>query len=271
MPAAESRNATNPACGRNPLNATVDLSLVIPIFNEAAHIARNVRTVTDYLDGLGRTYEVILADDGSTDGTKAILHGIRDEGRRRIALCENAVNRGKGSVLNLGLGRATGAVVGFLDADLEIDVAFVGALLHALDEGADIAVGSRALETSSARRSPLRRLAHRGYNLLVRWILGSTVRDNSSGIKFFRREVRDRILPQVREERWGWDVEFLVRAQREGYSIREVPIRTVEQRMSKVHVLRTSLQTFWMMVRLRLQGVRVRPKGPDPGANRKPS
>jgi glycosyltransferase involved in cell wall biosynthesis len=240
------------------LSATLDLSLVIPIFNEAEHIARNVRTVTDYLDSLGLSYEVLLVDDGSVDGTKEILRSVRDEGRRRIRLLENPVNRGKGSVLNLGLTNARGEIVGFLDADLEIDVRYVGELLAALDDDASVAVGSRALEGGDAQRSPLRHLAHFGYNLLVRILLGSRVRDNSSGIKLMRKQVRDRVVPFIREEGWGWDVEFLVRAQMNGFAIREVPIRTVEQRISKVHVFRTMLQTTLMMLRLRAQGVRVR-------------
>lgn len=233
------------------------LSLVIPIFNEAEHIERNIRIVTDYLDARGGTYEVVLADDGSTDGTKDILRRVVAEGRRPIRMVENPSNRGKGSVLTLGLGAAEGAVTGFLDADLEIDVQFVGKLLDRLDDGIDICVGSRALEGAAAERSLLRHLAHHGYNFVVRMFLGTTIKDNSSGIKFFRREVTERVVPSIREEGWGWDVEFLVRAQMQGYRVREVPIQTVEQRISKVRVFRTALETMGMILRLYFQGVRV--------------
>ena len=237
-----------------------DLSLVIPIYDEAELIERNIRIVTDYLDARGGSYEVILSDDGSTDGTKDILRRVVDEGRRPIRMVENEVNRGKGSVLTLGLGAANGEIVGFLDADLEIDVRFVGDLLDALDDEVDICVGSRALNESAAERSMLRHLAHHGYNTVVRMFLGTTIKDNSSGIKFFRRAVRDAVVPNVSEIGWGWDVEFLVRSQMEDFRVREVPIETVEQRLSKVRVFRTALQTLGMILRLYRQGVRVRPR-----------
>ncbi len=170
---------------------------------------------------------------------------------------ETAENRGKGSALTRGLSEGRGAVVGFLDADLEIGVRFVGDLLAALETGTDICVGSRALEGAKAERSFLRHLAHHGYNFVVRSFLGTSLRDNSSGIKFFRREVADAVLPEMTEEGWGWDVEFLVRAQRLGYRVREVPIETVERRLSKVRVFRAALQTFAMVLRLFFAGVRV--------------
>lgn len=233
------------------------LSLVIPIYNEAEHIEANIRTITDYLDDRGGSYEVILADDGSTDGTKEILRRVVAEKRRPLRLVENAANRGKGSVLTLGLTAGAGDVRGFLDADLEIEVRFVGDLLDRLD-GTDICVGSRALDGANAERSTLRHLAHHGYNTIVRLFLGTSIQDNSSGIKFFRREVCERIVPAVRDTGWGWDVEFLVRAQREGFRVREVAIRTVERRISKVRVFRTALQTMGMVLGLFLRGVRVR-------------
>ena len=90
--------------------------------------------------------------------------------------------------------------------------------------------------------------------------LGTTIKDNSSGIKFFRRAVRDAVVPNVSEIGWGWDVEFLVRSQMEDFRVREVPIETVEQRLSKVRVFRTALQTLGMILRLYRQGVRVRPR-----------
>jgi len=237
------------------------LSLVIPIFNEAEHIERNVGIVVEYLERRPESFEVVLADDGSTDGTKEILRRLVATGSPSLRLVENPENRGKGSVLSLGLTAARGEVRGFLDADLEIDVRFVGDLLDRLDEEVDVCVGSRAVR-GSAERSRLRHLAHHAYNAIVRAFLGTTLRDNSSGIKFFRREVVETVVPEVEEEGWGWDVECVVRCQMHGFRVREVPIETVEQRLSKVRVFATALQTLRMIFRLYRQGVRVRRGGP---------
>jgi glycosyltransferase involved in cell wall biosynthesis len=135
-------------------------------------------------------------------------------------------NRGKGAALREGIGHARGRVVVCLDADLAVDVANVDAVLPALRNGVDVAVGSRNLPGSRVRRPqpPLRRALGRGYLALARWWLGLPVSDVTCGFKGFRREAALRLFGEARAERWGIDAEILHLARRHRLVVREIPV-----------------------------------------------
>ena len=235
---------------------TTDLSLIIPCYNESAIIGETLRAASDYLSGLGRSYEIVVGDDGSTDGTDRLVLAA-SEADSRVRLVRSPRNRGKGAILTSALLEGRGNILAFIDADLEIDVRTLGALLWAIDGGADIAIGSKVIHEAWRSRPLRRRIATRGYNLLVRLLLGSPLRDHQAGIKAFRREPTRELLESIDNPRWTWDTELLVAAQARHLRIVEVPVTTTYQRPSKVSLLRQPLEMASEVLRLYFAGVRT--------------
>lgn len=224
------------------------LSLVLPAFNEEAGIRQAVVEADDALARLTIDYEILVVDDGSRDGTAAVVDRLADE-RRHVRLLSHSTNRGYGAALRTGFTAARFEHVAFTDADCQFHLDDLQPLLALLEEH-DIAVGWRI-----DRKDPwLRRFYSRGYNVLVRALLGTGVRDCDCALKVFRREVVLELLPQT--DGFFVNAEMLTRARQLGRSIAEVGVRH-RPRMrgaSKVTVLdvprtlRTLLPFWWSHV-----------------------
>jgi glycosyltransferase involved in cell wall biosynthesis len=245
----------------------IDLSLIVPCYNEEGIVADTLCKAAAFLATTGRDYEIVVGDDGSTDGTARVVEeaAARDP---RIRLARAAEHRGKGAILTMALLEGRGRVLAFIDADLEIDIASLGPLLEAIDGGADVAIGSKVLHPDWRARPLRRRLATRGYNVLVRALLGSRLDDHQAGIKAFRREPLREALRGIDNARWTWDTEVLVAAQSAGMRIREVPVTTTYQRPSKVSLLRQPLEMAVEVLRLFLSAPRRRAAAAPTGEGR---
>lgn len=241
--------------------ATLALSIVIPAFDEAARIGDTLDATRVYLDRRGLTkaeqVEVLVVDDGSRDATPAVVER-RAERDGRVRLARLPRNRGKGAAVREGVLRARGERVLYMDADLATPIEELERLERALEDGADVAIGSRALPQSDilVRQHPLREAMGKGFNLLVRGLLPGSLarlRDTQCGFKLYTRAAAQAVFPRARIDRYAFDVELLLLADRLGYRIAEVPIawRHVEQ--SKVSPLRDASRMAWDLLRLRLQ------------------
>jgi len=220
----------------------VKLSLVMPAYNEAAIAASSVRAVDALLARLGLPYEIIVADDGSEDGTAKVVDAA---GLPAVRVVQRP-HRGKGGALTAGLSEATGEYVGFLDIDLEISEDYIPTFLSALENGYDVAIASKVLDREEARRRPLkRRVTTAGYNWLARRLFGTGLSDHQAGLKLFRREAIVPILPEVRSEGWLWDTEVLALCARRGCRVKEIAVATRPVRPGHVSVVSTS----WDMLR----------------------
>jgi dolichyl-phosphate beta-glucosyltransferase len=229
-----------------------ELSVILPAYNEAPVIARSVERVDSFLRETGRRYEILLGDDGSTDATipNALAAGCP---ALRVIAREHA---GKGSILTASLSEARGESIGFIDADLEIDIAYLSEFLRLLDDGADAVIARKTDPLEAGRRRPLRRrILTFLYNAAARTLFGTPYRDHQAGMKFFRRSLLQQILPTVRSRGWIWDTEVLVAVRRTGATVAEVPIVTLEVpgRIPKVSWLSTSLAMSRELLILRSQ------------------
>ncbi len=168
---------------------TVDLSIVIPFYNEQACAAEVLRELQEVLEALDRSYEVLAVDDGSTDETAAILRAATERDARIQHLRWNT-NRGQAAALFWGLQRAAGPVVATLDGDGQNDPADIPVLLAGLDR-ADMVVGIRARRQDSRLRRWMSRIA----NTCRGRLLGDHMRDSGCALKVFRREVVDSLIP----------------------------------------------------------------------------
>jgi glycosyltransferase involved in cell wall biosynthesis len=228
-----------------------EVSVVIPAFNESRIIGRNIRTLDGFLKENFRPYEIVVSEDGSTDGTDRILHSL-SQTNHNITHLHSKERLGKGRALNKALLASSGRSIFMMDADFPVGLECIIRMVGYL-ERKDIVIGSRMMKRSVIRRSLSRSLASLFYNTLVRLLFHTGVRDHQCGVKAFRREVLSEILPHMRSNNFFWDTEFLVNAKGCGYRILEVPIEWKDRGSgkSKVSVPRDGLEmarnllNFW--------------------------
>lgn len=224
----------------------VDLSLVVPCYNEAAHLHRSLDDVLAILDQSSLSYEVILIDDHSTDATVDRMHeyvNIHPHHRLRAVFHEE--NKGRGATVTEGIRLSAGRFVGFLDIDLEISARYLPSAVVQLREGrADMVLAERNYKFQLS--SLPRWLTTTGYRWLVQHVLRIPPFDTEAGFKFFRRELVLPVLEEVRDPHWFWDTEITVRCWDRGLRIHREPVLFIRRRdkVSTVHLLRDSVRSL---------------------------
>ena len=213
-------------------------SIVIPAFNEARRLPRYLAEIVAYFDGCNEPYEVLVADDGSTDGTaEAVAAIVRAHPEVRVLRQER--NEGKGAAVRRGMLAARGEYRLFTDADGATPILELKRLEAALRAGAQLAIGSRGLPDRSvsvvARRH--RVLAGRTFSWIVRRLGLPRVTDSQCGFKAFTAPAAADLFGRLRTSGFGFDVELLLLAQAAGYRVTEVPVNWTDQPGSKVRVL----------------------------------
>jgi glycosyltransferase involved in cell wall biosynthesis len=230
--------------------ASVNVSVVFPAYNEANKLESAVNAVTHALDEFTGSYEVIIAEDGSTDGTDRIAAELAEKypfvkhlhGEKRL---------GRGAALKNAFKQSSGEFLVYMDLDLATNLKHLKALVDAVDSGGyDFATGSRLLPESNVKRSRTRNVASKTYNFMVRRLLGSKVKDHQCGFKAFRRESLMVLLDKVRANHWFWDTEILVRGYQRGYKIKELPVSWESGCETKVRLLQDSFSMGWQILSL---------------------
>lgn len=230
------------------------LSVVIPAYNEERRLGASLRRTAEYFRSCGLTPEIVLVDDGSTDGTPGV-------GREFLSLYDgpgllllNHRNRGKGYSVRRGILASSGERVLVSDADLSTPIEEVHALLERQEqEGWTIVIGSRALPASriEVHQPRLRECLGKVFNLAVRAVSGLPYLDTQCGFKLL---VRDPVLSVVRElcvDGFAYDVELLWRAHLAGLGVAEHPVRWRDSRGTSVGLLRDAPRMLWDLLRLR--------------------
>jgi dolichyl-phosphate beta-glucosyltransferase len=232
----------------------MQLSVVIPAYNEARRIGLSLQRVWEYLEarcGAG-DFEIIVVDDGSDDSTSAVVGEVATRAPE-VTLIRLPHNRGKGAAVRAGMMAAHGEAVLFSDADLSTPIEEAEKALQLLVEGNDVVIGSRALAGSRilVRQPRLRESLGRLFNLLLRAFLRIPFRDTQCGFKLFRREAAHAIFQRARIDGFAFDVEAILIAQQLGYVIREMPVRWLNDPESKVTLLRHPAQMLADLWRIR--------------------
>lgn len=227
-------------------------SVVIPAFNEARRLPPYLTEVVAYLDGRGEPYEVLVVDDGSADGTAAVVRRAWD-GHPAVRVLRSEQNHGKGASVRRGMLVATGERRLFADADGATPIGELPRLEAALAAGADVAIGSRALPdpavTVTARWH--RAAAGRLFNWIVARAGVSGITDTQCGFKAFTARAAEVLFRRLRTDGFGFDVELLLLAVEAGYRVVEVPVNWTEQAGSKVGVLTSGPAMIWQVLRAR--------------------
>jgi dolichyl-phosphate beta-glucosyltransferase len=227
------------------------ISIILPAFNEARRLPPSLERIFAYMDGSGDDYEVIVVDDGSTDGTGEAA-AARFRQRTNFEVISYGNNRGKGYAVRYGLQHARGDRVLVSDADLSTPIEEITKMLPLMDEGFDIVIGSRAHKHAEIRqRQPIfREFSGKLFNLMVRLVVLGQFHDTQCGFKLFRRERVLSLLPHLRIDGFAFDVEILALAQSQGLRLAEMPVVWINSPSSRVR-LSAALRAFVDLVDIR--------------------
>ena len=207
--------------------ADVDLSVIVPVYTEAARIGKTLERLQSYLAQWAFSYEVLVVSDGSKDGTLEIVRQLARQ-VRSFKIIDRSVNRGKGFTVREGMLQASGRIRLFTDADNSTDIAHFDKMLPLFDQGFDVVIASRNdLDVAGARQAVsqawYKRIVGRLGNRIVQRLAVPGIWDTQCGFKAFRAEAAKRIFSQTTVERWGFDIEVLALARALEYKIGIIP------------------------------------------------
>ncbi|MFB6122694.1 MAG: flippase-like domain-containing protein [Haloferacaceae archaeon] len=240
---------------------SVAVSVVLPAYNEEATIEETVETTIATLESFlpADAFEVVVAEDGCDDRTPDIADRMAREDAR-VRHFHSDERLGRGGALERAFEAARGDVLVYFDTDLATDMKHLEELVERVRSGeADVATGSRWMPGRRAERPAKRGVPSRGYNLLVRTVLRSGLRDHQCGFKALSREAFEALHEDVEDDHWFWDTELLVRAQRAGLSVAEFPVDWEPKGDTKVDLVRDIFGMGSQILRLWWQ-LSVRPR-----------
>jgi glycosyltransferase AglD len=231
------------------------LSVILPVYNEANRLEASYGRLKEYLARNFGSFEVIIVEDGSTDGSYDVARRISavDSG---VVLIHSEARLGRGASVALAIKRAGGDYILYMDADLATDLAYTRALVDRLAGGASVATGSRLMKGSRAERPLSRRIASMAFNSMVRLLFGSRMRDHQCGFKGFRKKDVLGLVDLVLDDHWLWDTELLILCQALGLSVDEFPVAWIHNggnslSASKVKLLRDSAMMGMGLLKLK--------------------
>ncbi len=228
-------------------------SVVIPMYNEKAIAENCARSLVEVLEKIATAssfkYEIIFADDGSTDGCGEIISDFAEKSPHphgEVILLRSPVNKGKGNAVRRGMLASSGEVVIFTDSDLAYGCDVIAEMLERFTAdgfNADLLIGSRAIDPAGYDGYTfMRRLASKVYLKLLTVYAGFSHSDSQCGIKMFRGDAARRIFSYCETDKWAFDFEALLIASRLGMKVEEHPVHIINHRESKIRLVRDSFK-----------------------------
>lgn len=208
----------------------IDLSIILPLYNEGPTLAASVAKIVKVLESLKKSWEIIFVEDKSTDATREIIEELAGQ-IKNTRVIYHRQNLGRGQSVADGIRVARGQICGYLDVDLEVAADYIPIFVEEIEKGADITVGRRFYERGLG--SILRFLASNIYALIVKLFLKIPIVDTEAGYKFFKRARILPILAKVKDKKWFWDTEICARAFWAGAKISQVPVLYVRRANKK--------------------------------------
>jgi dolichyl-phosphate beta-glucosyltransferase len=228
------------------------VSLILPAYNESAAIEATLASVTTYFRNRGLSYQIIVAADGD-DGTRerAAAFAALDPA---VVVIGSSERRGKGKGIREGVRIATGAIIGFADADNKVAIGEFEKLEPWLKAGHEVVIGSRALDRSLIERNQrwYRRIGSWGFYYFMHLVVKlRDVEDTQCGFKFFPNQIAKDLFSKQRIDGYMFDIEILALAQAQGYRIKEVPIRWRDDNDSRLQLVSGNLRNLMDVFKIR--------------------
>lgn len=234
-------------------------TIVIPVYNEAGILEKNVNEIIRHLKKGGMDFEIIITEDGSTDGTDKIASEIA-KSSKFVTHIHSDKRLGRGRATEIAIRKAKYNTVVYMDADLATDLVHIKELVSEIEQGYDMVVGSRLLDESSVQRPLRREIASRAFSHITRLFFRDGIRDHQCGFKAFNKRKISKVIDSLNSKHWFWDTELIVRSHIAKLKIKEIPIKWEEKKKSgsKVNLLYDSVYMASKLVRFKTQLVRER-------------
>jgi len=226
------------------------VSVILPAYNEADKLETAVDTTAEELIKIVSSFEIILTEDGSTDGSDKIAADLTHK-YAFVRHLHSDTRLGKGRALKKACKEAQGSIIVYFDVDLSTDMKHLKELIRSIEkDGFDFATGSRLLPESEVKRGLKRETGSKVFNFLVRILLHSELHDHQCGFKSFRRSSLFSLIDEIKDQHWFWDTELLVRAQRRGYKVKEFPVKWNQDTTTKVEFFKDGVKMGSQITRL---------------------
>lgn len=231
-----------------------EISILLPAYNEAAQIEKCVMEVEAAVKSFSKSYEIIVSEDGSTDGTDVIVAKLAKH-NPNLFLIHSPSRLGKGKGIKNALCVSKGKFITFMDVDLATDLACLPELLQIVKTKGGMAIGSRHIEGSRVQRRLSRTLFSLSYNLVVRLLFLDGVHDHQCGFKTMSREVAEAVLNVSESDGYFFDTEMILRCKKLGFPLAEVPVQWSEREkgVSKVNPVRDAKKIGLDLLAFRLK------------------
>ncbi len=234
------------------------VDVVIPCLNEVKVLRDSVQKTLACFDANPKyAWRVVIADNGSSDGTSELARQMETEDPRVKALV--LAIRGRGLALKEAWTTSDADIVSYMDADLSTDLQHLPVLIDMVASGScEVAIGTRLARKSDIRRSLKREITSRGYVAMIRATFPRLkITDAQCGFKALSRRAVNEIVPEIENRMWFFDTELLILAHRKKLKIRELPVRWVEDPDTKVKIIKTAMEDIRGLARMRFQGVNL--------------
>lgn len=235
----------------------IELSVILPVYNEADKLEKNIKVLYEYLHTMGVNFEIIISNDGSTDKSPQIAKGISEQLKNVYAIAYKT-NKGRGYAIKYCEKYLNGNLVMFMDTDFAstIDLAYLEKM-YALLKQYDIVIASRFHRDAKIKRKCHRAFVSFAYRMIVKIVFrGFKVTDPDVGFKGFRRNVFREVIKYTDLDGWSWDLQFLVNAFNFGFSIKEFPFNWVESyERTTVNIIKDSLFEFIGLIYIKIKSV----------------
>lgn len=230
------------------------VDVVVPVYNEEHVLAQSVASLRWFLEqNLAQEWRIVIADNASTDKTWEIAQTLSLEHPDVVSI--HLDEKGRGRALRKAWLESDADIVSYMDVDLSTDLGAFPKLIRAIDEGYNIAIGSRLAPGSSVKRSFKREFTSRGYNTLIRAMFRTKFSDAQCGFKALSAKAARELVPLIQDQEWFFDTELLILAEKKGYRIVDVPVTWIEDPDSRVSIPRTVFDDLKGLLRMRFRAL----------------
>ncbi len=236
---------------------TKELSILLPAYNEAVQIESCIKQVQKAVQAISDSYEIIISEDGSTDGTEHIVAEMAKT-NPNLVLLHSKKRLGKGRAIKKAVSASRGKIITFMDVDLATNLSCLPRLVETVKKNGGMAIGSRHVEGARVQRKTTRTIFSLTYNLAVRLLFLDGVHDHQCGFKTMSRQVAQAVADVSKADGYFFDTEMIVQCKNIGYPVAEVAVEWSERNKgaSKVNPVRDAKKMSWDLLAFRLNLVK---------------